>query len=159
MLILQNEILEPVNLAIARAARASGALVILNAAPARVLSPAIRDLVDVLIVNRGEAEMLSGHAVSDHASAIAAIKKLNAASGSVIVTLGSEGLAVGIGLGEPTTIAPKRVKVVSSHGAGDCFVGALAAALARGATLMQAAEMVNAAAAAHVSGGEILIDG
>jgi sugar/nucleoside kinase (ribokinase family) len=56
-----------------------------------------------------------------------------------------------IGLTMPT-IAPKRVEVVSSHGAGDCFVGTLAAKIARGASLMQAAEFANAAGAAHVSG-------
>jgi hypothetical protein len=48
---------------------------------------------------------------------------------NVIVTLGGEGLVIK----SDDTISPiaaKRVKVVSSHGAGDCFVGALAAKIA-----------------------------
>jgi len=125
--------------------------VILNAAPARPMSSALRDLVDVLIVNRVEAEMLSGKPVHDPESAMTALAALGASHGSVIVTLGGEGLVVRCGANPPETIAPKPVKVVSSHGAGDCFVGALATRLARGATLMETAEFANAAAAAHVS--------
>jgi sugar/nucleoside kinase (ribokinase family) len=40
-------------------------------------------------------------------------------------------------------IAPKRVNVVSTHGAGDCFVGVLAARLAGGDFLRQAAGFAN----------------
>jgi ribokinase len=43
------------------------------------------------------------------------------------------------------------VKVVSTHGAGDAFLGALAAELARGAELSAAARYGQAAAALHVS--------
>ena len=150
-LILQNEIPESVNVAAALAARATGALVVLNAAPARGISPALLDLVDVLVVNRIEAEMLGAGAVGDVPSAIGALAALKDLRRSVIVTLGGDGLAVRSGDAAPEAIAPRRVKVISSHGAGDCFVGALAAALARGASLMEAAGFANAAAAAHVS--------
>lgn len=150
-LILQNEIPEPVNLAMATAARADGAIVILNAAPARAMSRELREIVDVLVVNRIEAEMLSGQPVQDPASALSAIPSLGWAGGSVIVTLGGEGLVVKQGTNSAETIEPKRVKVISTHGAGDCFVGALAARLAAGAALLEAAEHANAAAAAHVS--------
>ena len=156
-LILQNEIPEPVNLAVAEAAHADGALVIMNAAPARCMAPALRELIDVLVVNRVEAEMLTGEVVRDAPGAVAALAKLGAPSQSVIVTLGGEGLVVRPGDSAPSTIAPKRVKVVSSHGAGDCFVGALAARLAQGASLMQAAEFANAAAASHVSAGDYVL--
>ena len=79
--------------------------------------------------------------------------KLGASFPNVIVTLGGEGPWVKTAEGPPTRIAPKVVKVVSTHGAGDCFVGALAATLARGGSLTQAAEFANAAAAAHVARG------
>jgi ribokinase len=41
--------------------------------------------------------------------------------------------------------------VISTHGAGDAFIGALAAEWARGAGLAQAAAFGQAAAALHVS--------
>jgi ribokinase len=70
---------------------------------------------------------------------------------NVIVTLGGEGLFVKTADGAIRKIAPKPVKVVSAHGAGDCFVGSLAAKLAQGGALIEAAEFANFAAAAYVS--------
>lgn len=152
VLILQNEIPEPTNVSVAEAARAVGTIVILNAAPARSMSLALRECIDVLVVNRVEAEMLSGDIVRDDSTALAAMAALGVGTKSVIITLGGDGLFVKTLGGEATKIPPKRVKVVSSHGAGDCFVGALAADLARGGSLMQAADFANAQAARHVSG-------
>jgi ribokinase len=43
------------------------------------------------------------------------------------------------------------VNVVSTHGAGDAFIGALAVKLASGAALEDAARFASAAAALHVS--------
>jgi ribokinase len=152
VLILQNEIPEPVNLSVAKAARAHGAIVIMNAAPARSMSPALRECIDVLIVNRIEAEMLSGETVRDDTGVLTALAKLGVGTQSVIVTLGGDGVIIKGADSEAAKIAPKRVKVVSSHGAGDCFVGTLAANLAQGVSLIQAAEFANAEAARHVSG-------
>ena len=151
VLLLQNEAPEAVNIAVAAAARASGAKVTLNAAPARAMSDELLGLVDILIVNRVEAAMLSGKQVSERDGAMAAASCLAAPGRSIIVTLGGGGLVVRPD-GEPAFwIAPKPVEVVSTHGAGDCFVGALATRLARGDDLRSAAEFANAAAAAHVS--------
>jgi ribokinase len=58
ILVLQNEIPERANLVAARGARSRGGRVIINAAPAREMSPELLELVDVLIVNAVEAEML-----------------------------------------------------------------------------------------------------
>ena len=151
ILVLQNEIPEAANMAAAQAARLSGAAVIVNAAPARALSPELCEGVDILIVNRVEAEMMSGESLRDEASAFAVAERLGAGQASVIITLGGEGLIVKAAEGLIRRIAPKPVKVVSSHGAGDCFVGSLAAKLAQGGALIEAAEFANAAAAAHVS--------
>jgi ribokinase len=151
VLILQNETREAVNFAVATAARADGARIALNAAPARAMSDALLRLVDILIVNRVEAAMLSDVAVEDREGAFAAAPRLAAPGRSVIVTLGGGGVVVQPD-GEPAFwIAPKPVNVVSTHGAGDCFVGALATRLARGDDLRAAAEFANVAAAAHVS--------
>lgn len=154
VLVLQNEIAEPANVAAAVAARASGSRVILNAAPAKVMCSDLLDLVDVLVVNRVEASMLSGVEVADRASAFVALPHLIAAGRSVVVTLGGDGLVVLADGGEAIGIPPKPVRVVSTHGAGDCFVGALAARLAKGDELRQAAEFANEEAANFVCGSE-----
>jgi len=150
-LVLQNEIPEPANLAAASAARADGAFVILNAAPARPTTEALLDRIDCLVVNRIEAEMLSSAPVRDPADAASALSRIGGRTKNVIVTLGGEGLVIKSADGRISTIAAKRIKVVSSHGAGDCFVGVLAARLAAGTSLTEAADFANAAAAAHVA--------
>ena len=149
VLILQNEIPEPANLAAAGAAKADGAFVIMNAAPARAMASALLDRLDCLVVNRIEAEMLSGDPVRDPADATFALSKIGGRIKNVIVTLGGDGLVIKSD-DAISPIAAKRVNVVSSHGAGDCFVGALAAKIASGASLTEAAEFANAVAAAHV---------
>jgi ribokinase len=150
VLILQNEIPHAANVAAAKAAKSYGAQVILNAAPATKLGSDLLELVDVLIVNRIEAEAMSGHRVDSRSSARRAMPKLNSQAKSVVITLGGEGVVVGGD--EVTEIEPIPVKVISTHGAGDCFVGALAAQLASGATLIEAVRIANSRAAAFVSG-------
>jgi ribokinase len=136
-LILQNEVLPDINLAVAVKASSAGAKVILNAAPARALDAKLMELVDVLIVNRVEAKAL-GTAIF-------------ASRGAVIETRGGEGLNLLPTGGGSEFIPAFKVPVVSTHGAGDCFVGALAARLCAGAALKEAALYASAAAALHVS--------
>ena len=151
VLVLQNEIPEAANIAAADVARKSGALIILNAAPARSSAAALLDHVDVLLVNRIEAEMLASAPVVDRASAIAALPALGAAHRAVIVTLGGGGLVVAARGQPPVEIDALPVTVVSTHGAGDCFAGALAARLAAGDDIVAASRFANAAAGRFVS--------
>lgn len=142
--LLQNEIPEAVNLSVAAQARAMGAKVILNAAPARAMPGELLSLTDLLIVNRVEAGDLAGGTPAEAAQALA-----GQGPGAVIVTLGAEGLVLWDGT--PTALPAHRVAVVSTHGAGDAFVGALAAEWARGGDLRRAAAFGQAAAALQVS--------
>ncbi len=151
ILILQNEVPDAVNSVMARVAHAAGAQVVINAAPARELSQDLLAQIDVLIVNRVEAEDMCGRAVTNKATARAALEMLASASRSVIITLGGDGLVVAAAAGEFADIEPIPVRVTSSHGAGDCFVGALCAQLATGATLLDACRVANQTAAAFVS--------
>ncbi len=151
VLMLQNEAPEAVNVAAARAARAAGARTILNAAPARTLSAEFLDLVDTLVVNRVEAEMMSGLPVASAADALAALPRLSAAGRDVVITLGGDGLVLQPAREAPTVIPPHKVAVVSTHGAGDSFLGSLACALARGSALEDACRIANRAAADYVS--------
>lgn len=149
VLLLQNEIPEQVSLAAARAARARGAMIVLNAAPARAMSAEFLDLVDVLVVNRVEAEMLAG--TGDMAKALEA---LHATSRDVVLTRGGDGLMLMTRDGRRVDIPALEVKLVSSHGAGDCFCGALAARLAAGEDIEAACRFATEAAGRFVSAVE-----
>jgi ribokinase len=152
VLVLQNEVPHPVNVAAAQCAKKAGALVILNAAPARKLDAALLDVTDVLIVNRIEAEDMCGFSVNDQAAAVAALPQLAGATRAVVITLGGAGLVAASQGGLPVYIPALPVTVTSTHGAGDCFVGALAAHIASGGELIAACHVANRAAANHVSG-------
>jgi ribokinase len=151
VLVLQNEVPPAVNIAAARVARDASAIVLLNAAPARKLGSDLLDLVDVLVVNRIEAEMISGLPVADRASAIAALPALGSGERTVIVTLGAGGLVLAAPGAAPVEISALAVTVVSTHGAGDCFVGALAGRLAEGAGMREACRSANTRAGEFVS--------
>ena len=153
LLVLQNEVPEAVNIASARAARRRGLRTVLNAAPFRALSPEFRSLVDVLVVNAVEAEMMGTDRVCCLHSAADAARSLAAQFESVIVTAGSKGLAAWGAADEILQLPAEKVTVVSSHGAGDAFIGTLSAALANGASLENACRTASAAAARHVAGG------
>lgn len=145
--VLQNEIPEATNLEAARRARAAGARVVWNAAPARPLDPAMTPLVDVLVVNAVEAEQLTGTTVNGLDDAETAAHRLQEVGfAAVVVTAGGEG-SVLAGQGLPThRIHPHPVTVVNTHGAGDAFIGALTARLADDVPLSDAAEFASAAA-------------
>jgi ribokinase len=149
VLLLQNEIGEDANAAAAGLARAAGSTVILNAAPARPPAAGLGGLVDILVVNAVEAEMLGGGSVSDLGSAAAAARRLRKLSATVIVTAGAQGLAA-MSDTESLEIAAHPVTHPETHGAGDAFVGALAAQLAESRPLPDALHYANAAAALHV---------
>ena len=151
VLVLQNEVPHAVNVAAARAAKADGAQVLFNAAPARDVGRDLLDRVDVLILNRVEAEAMLAAPVSDRASARRALDAAGKGWPAMVVTLGGDGLVLRTLQGDVTEIEPIAVKATSTHGAGDCFVGHLAARLAAADTLQEASLHANAQAAAFVS--------
>lgn len=150
LLVLQNEMPEALNLTAAAAARARGIRCVLNAAPARDLSRGLAGLVDLLVVNAVEAEMMGGGPVESLDGAAAAARRLAARFPAVIVTAGAHGLAAAEA-GVEFVLPAEPVQVVSSHGAGDAFIGTLAAGLVRGESLRAAAGTASRAAARHVS--------
>jgi ribokinase len=105
-------------------ARAAGVATLLNAAPApAAMDPALLALTDIVIVNEGEGQALSGH---DHASAIgeALLQRVGKA---VVVTLGARGAMLFEHRRPPHAALPPVVEVVDTTGAGDAFTGAFAA--------------------------------
>lgn len=144
MLILQNEVPEAANLFLARRAASAGIRVVLNAAPARVMSDELLSLTNLLIVNKGEAAALTGQD-EDSLSPMGAARLLEEqVAGNVLITLGRHGVA------SVDDIYPANpVRVISSHGAGDAFTGALATLWAQDATMTEAITFAQAAAALH----------
>ncbi len=151
LLILQNEVPEALNIAAAGHARQRGVRTLLNAAPARALSTDLVALVDILVVNSVEAEMMGADPVCCLPSAADAAQRLADRFEAVIVTAGSKGLAAVTQEDQAFSLPAEKVVAVSSHGAGDAFIGALCAALVQGLGLREACEAASRAAARHVS--------
>ena len=150
-LILQQEVPDAANIAAAAKARQQGVRTILNAAPARPFPPPLRGFVDLLIVNEIEAEAMAAVGVDSLATAMAAARRLLDFADAAIVTAGGAGAALASRNGAAVEIPGHSVDLVSTHGAGDCFIGVLAARLARGDGLEPAARYANAAAALRVA--------
>lgn len=124
---------------------------VLNPAPARILSDDLLKKVSVITPNEKEAEMLTGIKISDVNSAKEAAKIL-AAKGieTVIITMGSEGAL--IFHDNVYEVAPaSKVKAVDTTAAGDVFNGALAVAISEGKDITEAVRFANAAAAISVT--------
>ena len=150
LLLLQSEIPEAANLFLARRARSAGIPTVLNAAPARPVSPELLGLIDLLVVNRGEAADLLARPEAGLDPVLAATDLALRTRGAVIVTLGGDGLVIAEGA-RVTRQRAHPVHVISTHGAGDAFIGAMAAEWGRGAPLAAAAAFGQAAAGLHVS--------
>ncbi|NEN04573.1 ribokinase [Diaminobutyricibacter tongyongensis] len=144
----------------AAVARRAGTLVVLNAAPIRLLPRELLADTDVLIVNEHEAAHLAadlrdaGRVDADERALAATLGELGLA---VIITLGARGAFVSVPEQGDAHVAGLSVDAVDTTGSGDTFCGALVAELERAgasstdlATLVRCAEFATAAAALSV---------
>jgi ribokinase len=149
----QFEIPLPAIAAFFQRARAAGATTILNPAPAVAFGAGLLDLVDILILNESELALLAQTELrdsDDDARFIDAARSLQIGSHQIIcVTLGKRGVLALAG-SEPLIIRGRTVKAIDTTGAGDCFVGAVAAQLAGGKSIHDALNYANAAASISV---------
>src|SRR5882757_6592331 len=126
----QFEIPLPAISAFFKRARAAGAMTILNPAPAIEFDAEMLDLVDILILNESELGLLAKAELrdtDDQARFIGAARSLQSNKDKIIcVTLGKRG-ALALVDGQPMIIPGSAVTAVDTTGAGDCFVGAVAA--------------------------------
>jgi ribokinase len=149
----QFEIPLPAIDAFFKRARAAGTTTILNPAPAREFSTEMLDLVDILILNESELGFLTKTGLRDgdnHSRIIDAARALQAGEDKIIcVTLGKRGVLALVD-GNPLIVPGRAVNAVDTTGAGDCFVGAVAAQLAGGKSIHEALAYANVAASISV---------
>ncbi|EDX21140.1 sugar kinase (PfkB family) [Streptomyces sp. Mg1] len=146
-----------------RAADACRGRFLLNAAPAAELPDDLIARCDVLIVNEHEQAVVSGQLATDNDAEVtpdeASVRKAHDAlrargAKAVVTTLGEAGAIVTDADGVSTALPAVPTTVVDTTGAGDAFAGVLAARLAAGDSLLDAARLGIAAGslAVRVSG-------
>jgi ribokinase len=149
VLVLQNEINTDANFEIIKKVPKS-TFVILNAAPALPPNKDFFERIDLLIVNQLEAKMLLNEEPSIFNNLDALRKLQNLGPKEVIITLGAEGYTGISKNGEIFSEPGIKVDVLSTHGAGDSFVGTLAAFICKGEPINIAAQYAQASSALHV---------
>ncbi|MDP8947840.1 MAG: ribokinase [Actinomycetota bacterium] len=139
-------VVRAVEIAVQRGIRA-----LVNLAPTFEVPRQLLEKLDPLVVNEHEAAFLLGGEVEGVDGALSAASKLlSLGPQSAVVTIGEAGAVFANGESTRHLPAPK-VDVVDTTGAGDAFVGALAARLARDASLEEAVAYAVRAGAAAVT--------
>ncbi len=151
VLVAQMEIPPQAVLRAVEVAAGSGTRALINLAPPCEVPRTLLEKLDPLVVNEHEAAFLLGKSVEDVDGALSAAPELlSLGPRSVVVTVGDDGAVFSGGESAQHLTAPK-VEVVDTTGAGDAFVGALAARLADNAPLEDAVAYAVRAGAAAVT--------
>jgi ribokinase len=141
-LLLQMEVPAAANWTLIRRARAHGARIVLNVAPAAAVPSDCLDAIDVLVMNEVEAAAVRGRAGTPRELASALSTRYGLLC---IITLGAAG-ALAVSAEGAWAIGALGIAPLDTTGAGDCFVGALAVALDLGQALPQALRFASVAA-------------
>jgi ribokinase len=138
LLLLQMEVTHAENWKAVEIAKAAGARVVLNLAPAGAVPPATLRQIDFLVVNETEARQL-GEQLGLAENTPQEIAERLAADfvAHCIVTLGAGGVAA-YGAAGTHRLPALPVEVVDTTAAGDAFVGGFAAAVHEGERMEQA---------------------
>lgn len=151
VLVAQMEVSPEVVLRAVEVAARQGTRALVNLAPPFEVPRELLEKLDPLVVNEHEAAFLLGERVEGVDGALSAASELLALGPrSVVITVGKDGAVFSDGESTEHLPAP-RVDVVDTTGAGDAFVGALAARLAREDSLEDAVAYAVRAGAAAVT--------
>jgi ribokinase len=138
-----------------RRAKQAGLTTILNPAPAceSIRDPEILSLVDILTPNESEATFLSGWDELDDLEDLCILVEQLQQKGAktVVVTRGEQGCFLKDGARDPNLVSAYVVDAIDATAAGDCFNGTLAAKVAQGDSILDAARFSMAAAALSVT--------
>jgi len=147
----QFEIDQAVTAAAFRAARARGAVTILNPAPGAAIDPGLAAASDWVIPNEHELAIIARElGLTDDAGPTALPRVASLLGTRLLVTLGERGAAL-VGQDHAlTTIPAPRVDVVDTTGAGDAFVGAFGYAIGCGWAEVDAVRLACAIASESV---------
>lgn len=150
-ILMQLEIPMETIAAVINTAKLNGTHVILNPAPAQVLSNDILDGLFLLVPNESEATILTGIAITDNASAsMAADVLLQKGVRHVIITMGKQGAYFKSAHKEFQIQAPSVV-AVDTTAAGDTFCGAFTVAKTEGKDWEEAVRFAITAASISVT--------
>lgn len=142
VVLMQMEVTHDENWEVIRRAHEKGARTILNIAPAAPVPREILEILDILIVNRIEAEQIAeklGLEIESDAMKLAHALA-NQCDLTCIVTLGPKGSVAVCNKKKKGWIVPcmPLEKVVDTTGAGDAYCGAFTAALFKGKSIPEA---------------------
>jgi ribokinase len=135
--VLQREVPDGENAALIRRARERGARIVLNLAPAGPIAPTRLEEIDLLVANDGEAATLG-----DDPRSVARLLRQG-----LVVPRGAAGSIAYLADGGEIAVPALPIEPVDTTGAGDTFVGVLAAGLDQGLALEPALRRASAAAA------------
>jgi len=135
VLVCQMEVPPEETAALIRRARDSGARTVLNLAPALLLPEELLPHIDVLVANQGEAATLG-----DPGGVARQLRE------ALVVTKGADGATAFLADGSRIAVPALAVEPIDTTGAGDAFVGVLAAGLGQGLAFRPALHRASAAA-------------
>ncbi|CAN7613594.1 ribokinase [Phyllobacterium sp. LjRoot231] len=143
IVLLQGNLTAASTLAALMTASARGGTTLLNPAPLWWSAEPLLRYCDIVVVNRGEAEAITG--LLDPSKAAAALCKLGASL--AVVTLGADGCLAFDSEGTSRHYPAPHVNAIDTTGCGDTFCGVFAAMLATGRDRDTAIDLAQSAAA------------
>ena len=151
ILMIQNEVDEQLNLLAAKKAKEKGIKVFYNAAPAKKIHSDLYQYVDILLVNMIEAEDITGMKITKLEEILKSSQSLSNSFSNVIISAGEQGVVLCEKDKQPIHFEGIKVKVKSTHGAGDTFAGTFCGAWISGNNVNESIIIANKKAAEFIS--------